>query len=179
MRRGAMIITSGKVIMCTGLAALALVACGGESSTSVDGKTSTGAGIAGSGGVGGADGTGGTGGGGGGGGQGGAVEIPVAEVVDCEGIIPVASVTGEYVPGPPPDYIYVPSEITLKVGEAVYFEPFEAIRNIESGVFPAQDGRFATPLDQIACLRFNVAGKYPFFAMWFWSYKANGHVLVE
>jgi hypothetical protein len=137
--------TSGKIVVCMGLAAFALAACSGENPTVEEGSP-TSAGSA--------------------GGQGTVIEE--VEIFKCDGFTPDAkiegTVFGPMYEGPKFDYEYIPNEMTIGVGQILMFIPFTSTQNMTSGVNPNEDGKFFSPQGLDRCLRFNVAGTYPFFS---------------
>jgi hypothetical protein len=140
-----MSITSGKVIVLTGLTALALVACGGGDGPYPFGDPPAGAG-----------------------GQGGEIGIPDVETwagPDCDALTPDHKIDGKIVNNPSHDLSYLPSEVTMKVEEILRFQPADAVQNMESGVNEVKDGKFHTPQGRRTCLQFHVAGTYPFFSL--------------
>ena len=102
----------------------------------------------------------GAGGAGGAGGQGGSMGVQEVEMFKCDGLSAAAMITASST-----DYKYHPDEVTLNVGEVLYFEPDYIIINMTSGTPPDGDGKFYTPQGLGRCLKFNVAGVYPFFSV--------------
>ena len=140
-------ITTGKVIVLTGLTALALAACGGDGRGDSYPYWVTGSSA-------------------GAGGQGGEMLPSEVDVFWCEEMMPDT-----------PDYLiqgdidinfkghFIPSELTIKAGEVVQFDPYNTVQNMESGVDEVKDGKFHLQQGAGGCLRFNVPGTYPFFSL--------------
>jgi plastocyanin len=136
----------------------------GGSSGGTGGSGATGGSTGGTGGsTGGAAGA--TGGAAGGGGTAGSACVTGtgAEVVDCAGGTPAATVDIQ-------DYSFTPATTTVSVGEIVKFDNSGSFTHTAtSGTPPACiDGNFDTgniTADSSKCVKFNVAGDYPFFCM--------------
>jgi plastocyanin len=58
---------------------------------------------------------------------------------------------------------FMPNTGTIPVNGVVEFDPNGTSHNMVSGTLPNGDGQFGTPTGQVTCLRFTVAGTYPFF----------------
>lgn len=146
-----MSITSVKGIVATGLAALALLACGAGDNPGGDGSTSGAAGAGGSGGNPNHPGEG--------------YQWPAAWMFKCYDIQEDVLIRGKVDSSPVYREYYEPSEVTIKVGQILAFSPYEAAQNIESGVYPTRDHKFATSQGLRRCLIFDAPGTYPFFSL--------------
>lgn len=144
-----MSITSVKGIVATGLAALALLACGAGDNPGGDGSTSGAAGAGGSGGNPNHPGEG--------------YQWPAAWVFKCYDIQEDFTIYGKLDVQAGWKEWYEPSEVTMKVGQILAFEPHDIVQNMESGTFPDGDGKFSTLQGARRCLIFDVPGTYPFF----------------
>jgi len=169
-RKGIMITTSRRVLLGSGVAALALTACSGEGATGLYEATSTST----AGGTSPEGGMGGIGGAGGSGGEGGSMEIPELEVFKCFDVVIEPRIIGAK-----DDWMYHPSEVTLSVGQVLQFKPEEIVMNMQSGTPPKGDGKFYTPQGVTRCLRFNVPGTYPFFCDAILGPPMTGTVIVQ
>ncbi len=59
---------------------------------------------------------------------------------------------------------FMPSTGTINANGVVRFDPGGTFHNMTSGTPPnSPNGLFATPNSQVACLRFTVAGSFPFY----------------
>ncbi|HUQ02432.1 MAG TPA: hypothetical protein VM261_08045 [Kofleriaceae bacterium] len=58
---------------------------------------------------------------------------------------------------------FMPNTGTISVNGVVRFDPNGTSHNMVSGTLPNGDGQFGTPTGQVTCLRFTVAGTYPYF----------------
>lgn len=77
------------------------------------------------------------------------------EVVACAGVTPAATITTA-------GLAFSPAAVTIDAGDVLRFNP-SGPHNMTAGAPGASTGEFETATNVETCLRFNVAGSYPFY----------------